>query len=391
MSTTETDAIAPPDPHRYTLDGDAAVEARIERDQQRIAAAVARVVPEGVFRALVLMGGYGRGEGGYRLVAGRPEPYNDYDYFVVARGLGRPEMAALAPSLAATAHGLRAEVGVEVDFALLREEALPQAEFSLMNAEMLWGHKVIRGDPDILRAMPPMPFQRLPPGEIVRLLLNRGSLLLMNQQALVAGATLAGEDKERFFKYLFKAVLACGDARLAGNGCYHPSYPAKFERLRRLSWPGQAEFLAIYEQALATKFHPEYSPYLAADALGWQARVVRYWLETLSWFESVRTGRPIPDWSDYVGPRLGKGQGRRWGLLRNIAVTLRDFGLAEMLRHPLWALRYPRERLIGALPILLSYPGEPVPEAVAAALALSPGTPWTQAAEVYLRWWSRYS
>lgn len=390
MSSTETH-IAPPTPNRYTLDGDAAVEARIERDQQRIAAAVARVVPEGIFRALVLMGGYGRGEGGYRLVAGRPEPYNDYDYFVVVRGLGRTELPSLMPALAAAAQELRAEVGVEVDFALLREEALPQAEFSLMNAEMLWGHKVISGDPHILRAMPPMPFQRLPPGEILRLLLNRGSLLLMNQQALVSGAVLAGEDKERFFKYLFKAVLACGDARLAGNGCYHPSYPAKFERLRRLNWPGQAELLSLYEQALATKFHPEYGPYPAAEAQEWQARVVRSWLETLSWFESVRTGRPTPAWSDYVDPRLGKGQGRRWGWLRNPAVTLRDFGLAEILRHPRWALRYPRERLIAVLPILLSRPGEPLPEAVAAALALAPGTPWAQAAEVFLRWWSRYS
>lgn len=390
MSSTETH-IAPPTPNRYTLDGDAAVEARIERDQQRIAAAVARVVPEGIFRALVLMGGYGRGEGGYRLVAGRPEPYNDYDYFVVVRGLGRTELSTLMPALAAAAQELRAEVGVEVDFALLREEALPQAEFSLMNAEMLWGHKVISGDPDILRAMPPMPFHHLPPGEILRLLLNRGSLLLMNQQALVSGAVLAGEDKERFFKYLFKAVLACGDARLAGNGCYHPSYPAKFERLRRLNWPAQAELLSLYEQALATKFHPEYGPYPAAEAQEWQARVVRSWLETLSWFESVRIGRPTPAWSDYVDPRLGKGQGHRWGLLRNPAVTRRDFGLAEILRHPRWALRYPRERLIAVLPILLSRPGEPLPEAVAAALALAPGTPWAQAAEVFLRWWSRYS
>ena len=48
---------------RYTYDGDAEVEARIAHDQQLIGAAVKQLIGLPAFRALVLIGGYGRGEG----------------------------------------------------------------------------------------------------------------------------------------------------------------------------------------------------------------------------------------------------------------------------------------------------------------------------------------
>ena len=379
-------------PNRFTLDGDAAVEARIARDQVVVARAVTALLQPPAFRGLVLMGGYGRGEGGYVWRAGNPEPYNDYDYFVVVRGLSRAAREALSRDLAAAAKALEAKVGVEVDFALLREERLPLAEYSLMNAEMLWGHRVVAGDPDVLAAMPAMPFAGLPLGEFTRLLLNRGSLLLMNQQRLAAGEALDANAREVFFKYLFKAVLACGDARLAGNRRYHPSYVAKAEMLAALDWLGKSDFLGLYRQAWEYKFHPNYGRFQQEEPIAWQGRVVGLWLETLSWFEQVRTGLIIPDWTVYGSPRFPKGQGGRdWGGLRNAAITLLDFGPAELLRHPRWSQRYPRERLIAALPLLLSSPYGPVAPAVTEALALGSRMAWSEAVRTFLVLWQRFA
>ena len=156
MLPLDTD-IAPADRDRYTLDGDAAVEARIAHDQELVAQAVtARLAPP-AFRGLVLMGGYGRGEGGFVRRDGQPAPYNDYDYFVVVRGLDGAARAALTQDLAVAAKTLEHQVGVEVDFALLREELLPGAEYSLMNAEMLWGHRVVAGNPRYSPPCPPCP------------------------------------------------------------------------------------------------------------------------------------------------------------------------------------------------------------------------------------------
>lgn len=391
MALAESD-IAPPRRDRYTLDGDASVEDRIARDQALIADSVQALLSPPEFRALVLMGGYGRGEGGYVVRDGRPAPYNDYDYFVVVRGLDRNRRQGLGQDLAVRARELGQAVGVEVDFALLREEALPAAEYSLMNAEMLWGHRVVAGDPDVLKAMPPMPFGRLPPGEITRLLLNRGALLLMNQKRLAEGGSLSAEAQEVCFKYLFKAVLACGDARLAGNQAYHPSYVKKRELLQSLDWAGKEPFLVLYSQAWENKFHPDYGRYLGEDAAAWQERVVGVWLDTLLWFERGRLAKSIPGWDAYGSPSIPKGQtGGSWGGLRNLAINLRDFGLAELLRRPRWCLRYPRERLISALPSLLSMPGAALPAAPANALALPVGTGWMDAAVAFLRLWRRYA
>lgn len=384
--------IASANSDRYTLDGDAAVEARIAHDQELVAQAVTALLAPPAFRGLVLMGGYGRGEGGFVRRDGQPEPYNDYDYFVVVRGLDRAARAALTRDLGVAAKALEHQVGVEVDFALLHEERLPDAEFSLMNAEMLWGHRVVAGDPDVLAAMPPMPFPDLPLGEFTRLLLNRGSLLLMNEKRLVSAEPLGIAEREVFFKYLFKAILACGDSRLAGSRRYHPSYLEKRERLGALDWPGKRAFIDLYEQAWENKFHPDYGCFAGEDPVAWQRRVVPIWLETLAWFEQGRAGRPIDDWNAYGSPGFSKGQGgRSWGGLRNAAITLRDFGSAELLRRPGWSLRYPRERLISTLPLLLANPGTPATPMLAVALAQTPGTPWMDTVEAFLRLWRRYA
>jgi hypothetical protein len=384
--------VTPPNRERYTLDGDAAVEARIADDQSRIAEAVTRLVPSSVFRGLVLMGGYGRGEGGYVRRDGRPEPYNDYDYFVVVRGLGRKGRKALEHALADRAKTLENEVGVEVDFALLREERLRKAEYSLMNAEMLWGHRVVAGDSAVLGSMPSMPFSGLPLGEFTRLMLNRGALLLMNRQRLGVGASLEAAAREVFFKYLFKAILACGDARLAGLGRYHPSYVVKLERLRRSDWPGKDAFMEVYSRALDNKFHPAYGRYAAENAEAEQDRVVTIWLETLAWLEGIRVGRAIGDWEAYASPAVPKGQHQAsWGVLRHLATTARDFGLVELLREPRWSQRYPRERLISVLPLLLGQPRDRLQPMVGRALALPRTASPEEAFATFLGLWRRYA
>ncbi len=379
--------------NRYTPDGDASVESRISHDQQLIAAAVTDLVPAAYFRALVLIGGYARGEGGFRFVEGQPEPYNDYDYFVVVGGMSQHDMQSLKPQLLELGHALTRQVGVEVDLAVLKAENLPGAEYSLMHAEMLWGHRVGTGDPEILASMPSMPFAGLGLAEFTRLMLNRGSLLLMNRRALLAGAVTEASEREQYMKYLFKAVLACGDARLAAAGRYHPAYTEKWQRLQQLQWAGQARFLPQYEMALEAKFHPAYDQYGTADLEACLRQVTQLWLETLAHLESTRLGVHAGSWSEYASPSVSKGQsspGLR-GLVRNVGVTLRDYGLRELLTNLRWSLRYPRERLISILPGLLGEPGLVHDRQLATALGLARGGGWHELTRSYLEQWHRYS
>ena len=391
MESLEMEPAAPG--KRYTPDGDAGVESRIDSDQQLIAAAVMDVVPESHFRALVLIGGYARGEGGFRHVDGKPEPYNDYDYFVVVRGMGHHTIQTLKTTLLELGHLLTDKVGVEVDLAVLREESLPSAEYSLMHAEMLWGHKVVAGDAAILDAMPPMPFAGLALAEFTRLMLNRGSLLLMNRDALASGNCSAPQQREQFMKYLFKAVLACGDARLAAVGHYHPSYSEKWRRLQQLQWDEQERFLPQYEMALQAKFHPAYEQYDSADLRQCLQQVTDLWLLTLAYLESIRLDSRTGSWAEYASPAISKGQsapGVR-GLVRNVGVTVRDYGVRELLTNLRWSLRYPRERLISALPGLLGEPGLVHDSQLTTALGMDTVAGRQEMTRSYLEQWHRYA
>ena len=290
-------------------------------------------------------------------------------------------------------HVLTARVGVEVDLAVLRLEALPRAEYSLMHAEMLWGYRVVAGDAAILAAMPRMPFAGLALAEFTRLMLNRGSLLLMNRNALATGTSGEPRQREQFMKYLFKAVLACGDARLAAAGQYHPSYSEKWQRLQRLHWDGQERFLPQYRMALEAKFHPAYEQYATARLEKCLQQVTDLWLETLAHLESVRLGSHAGSWAAYASPGVSKGQsapGLR-GLVRNVGVTVRDYGPLELLTNLRWSLRYPRERLISILPGLLAGPGLVRDSQLTTALGLAARGSWQQLVRSYLEQWHRYA
>jgi hypothetical protein len=239
--------------------------------------------------------------------------------------------------------------------------------------------------------MPAMPIDKLSLGEFTRLMNNRGALLLMNAMALDSKRTLKGKDLEEFFKYLFKAILACGDALLARNGTYHPSYVEKQKRLKFLKSLPCPEFLKLYKQAVEQKFYPDPDLYQNQDLDEWQARVTHCWLTTLSSLEAHRTRRSISDWKEYARPRLPKGQLENAQVWRNIAITFRDFGMRHTLRYLDWARRYPRERLISVLPLLLDRSQEGIADNISIPLNVPLGTDWTGTAEGYLRAWKRYA
>jgi hypothetical protein len=110
------------------------------------------------------------------------------------------------------------------------------------------------------------------------------------------------------------------------------------------------------------------------------------WLDSLRRFEQWRRGgRVLPSWEYYCRSRPAKGQGWNSRLGERLTSNLASFGAASLKAQPGWSLRHPRERLIGAMPLLLSGPQTAPEPAVAAALSLPPGTSWPRTVEAFLR------
>ena len=176
MITSES-ATNPPN-MSFSKKQDPRVEKLISEALEGIRASLAASPHASSVRAVILGGGYGRGEGG-----ATPDgmPYNDLDFFVVMKGV------SASPALRTLLRDISAEWGaklsLDVDFHCVDSlRALCKDADTLMIQELFAGSRVVFGDEKIFDGVPLLPFSELPWTEGARLLLNRGAGLLFARQ-----------------------------------------------------------------------------------------------------------------------------------------------------------------------------------------------------------------
>jgi hypothetical protein len=351
----------------YTIRGSEAFDARLDHDFDRVARALSESDVGSLCRALVLIGGYGRGEGTPLMVDGRQEPFNDYDFVVVSIPMNRRRKDAVQGRLRLLEQQLSRELGLPVDLQLYPANSLPCAEFSLLNYEMKYGHKTVWGETDVLRAMPDYPHDRIPLSEGTRLLLNRGKLLLDVRRALRSGRTLSADERLRVVKFLFKAQLAFGDCALLLTRAYDLSYAVKKVRIGEIAAPGlpDAGFLVErYRAAIALKEWGDYS-FLPEYPLADEFEIVRkYYLRFFRWHEASRLKTETSGPAAYARALLrGPRECPPW---KAALLNARTFGGKALAPGAgfLWA--HPRTRLYLSLPLLLA--DDPIDTAAIASL-----------------------
>ncbi len=335
----------------YARQASAEFNARLDAALQRLAGDVKRAL-RGNLIALVLGGGYGRGEGGVVRVGGVEQPYNDLDLILV---VGRKK-AVPQDALGAIRRGYGAELGVEVDFGRpLTLRDIQRWPRWLMWQDLLNGHTVLAGPPDVLRARAPSALQRpLPPIEATRLLLNRGAGLLWATRVLRGVEDPPDPDFVR--RNYFKCALALGDALLIAHGRFATPYRGRDLLLDRLAADCAAVAALrvgpLYRAALRFKFCPDELPD-APLSEGQLRALAERWGSVFLHVEGLRVGRPWASLAEYAGWRGAREPGQNgpvrwlWNALRN-----RRWGA--------WSWRYPRERLYRQLPALLRLTGAPI-------------------------------
>jgi hypothetical protein len=345
---------------KYSVKGSPAFDARIDADMQRIADAVYASKFSNHWKALVLLGGYGRGEGspliqragvrdqGSGVRESEVElPFNDYDLIVVTDSLD----PLLKRALKKLEKELSEEIGLPVDLYPYLDKALPRCEFSLLNYEMRYGHRVIRGDQKILDAMPDYPHDAIPLSEGTRLLMNRGKLLLDIKRRLARPDPLTQEEKETFLKFLFKADLAFGDCALLLRGAYDLSYVTKRSRLPEIDLSGLPDaraFVNAYSRAIDFKERVDFQTLENNNVHLRFTETVKRYEELFLWYERRRLNRKFHTLEKYA--REFPNIGNEGSALKNAAHNLRAFGLRGL---PFLAV-HPRLRLYAALPLLLT-------------------------------------
>lgn len=335
------------EPAPFTALGEPDLERRVAADVAHLAAAVSSALGSSL-RALLLGGGYGRGEGGGRRDAdGTWRPLNDYDLVAVVDGVRRWQLGRLRERLGRLAELLAEELNLEIELSPLRVDDLPRLPFTMMWCELFAEPRVIAGDPRALDGRRRLAPAELPQLEAVRYLGNRAALLLWSR--------LEPLPPERAWKFVAKAWLAAGAAALIGTGEFAVGYAARQRRLESLSpgdLPPVVDLPARHAAAVAERLAPS-APPASLDAEVEAA--VAGLLATWRWCEGRRLGWEPARWGDYA-LRPGSFREGKLAAAGNLMRQLRAFGLSGI--RPGWAaLEPPRARVARTLPTALAGEG----------------------------------
>jgi hypothetical protein len=338
---------------RFTIDGSDALEVRLERICQDVLFGVQRVVPARKLQAIVLAGGYGRGQGGVLKTNSGDAPYNDLEFYVFIRGNRLWNERKYHAPLNALSEHLSAQAGLHVEFKSDSLSRLACSPISMFSYDLVAQHRLIFGEEGLFEnCAHHLEAGKIPLSEATRLLFNRCTGLLLACE-LLRRESLSAEDADFIGRNLAKAQLALGDAVLTAFGQYHWSVPKRHLRLIKLASSELLPWLEAVQHyhALGIKFklHPRLTSKTAEEFDAEHREISGLALQIWLWLESHRLNYNFSSVDEYAFSTERKCEGG-WPW-RNFALNMRTFGPRAALDWLVW--RYPRERLFNAMALLL--------------------------------------
>lgn len=338
---------------RFTLHGSVALERQVGFICDTVLQGLRAVIPRKDLQAVMLGGGYGRGEGGVLRTRDGERPYNDLEFYVFTPGNRLIAERRLSKRLQELGVRLTARTGVEIEFKLMTFGTLRRSKPSMFYYDLMLGHRWLLGTDTLLEGCKHLRVpEAIPLHEATRLLFNRCSGLLFCAERL-AREDFNAEESDFVQRNLAKACLAFGDVLLTARGQYHWSCVERMHRLRLVQdFPVALDgevLLRYHAEGVAFKLRP-YRSTETRDELLKRFEIVKalagkLWL----WIESLRLGHTFATPCDYALNATDKCP--ETSALRNQLVNARAFGLRRIVSHD--SCRYPRQRLFHALSLLL--------------------------------------
>lgn len=180
--------------------------------------------------AIVLAGGFGRGEGSVAHGEGNIRPLNDYDVLLVTRTAIAPE------TLRREEKALAETLGMDfIDIGIVHTDSLSSLTLTQLVYDFRYGSQVLAGDPSVLEHIPQFSAGAIPVTEGPKLIFNRLAGLLNALPDYGIPPKEAGKAREFLVFQLAKLWIALGDAYLIHWGGYDASYRVRRRRFRDLS------------------------------------------------------------------------------------------------------------------------------------------------------------
>lgn len=376
---------------RFTIDGSNELEAQLAALCERARDELLALLPQGLVQGLLLGGGYGRGEGGVLRTNAGDIPYNDLEFYVFLRGSTQWNERRFGRAIHELGERLTEQASLEVEFKIISTRKLRSEPVSMFYYDLVTGHRCVLGDDRLLAGCDHhRAAHRIPLHEATRLLMNRCSGLLFSAERLQR-SSFRETESDFIGRNLAKAKLALGDIILAARGQYHWSCLERHKRLMKAESsrvPHAGEIVTLHEQGVEFKLHParisksrdEFLPEL--EYLKEVARDV--WI----WLENRRLGTSFADMRTCaLAPANKCPEKAGW---KSRLINARTFGTRALSCD-----RYPRERLLRALPLLLwtdvNGLDEETEEYVCEQLAVKRGAAFHELVAAYEQLWRRFN
>lgn len=289
----------------FTVKGSPEVEQLLTELVNEAAAAVEAALSPSDYRALILLGGYGRSEGGVEVVDGKERPHNNLDFMLIAKTSNSTELARLRQILLDAFEPTMRKYDIEFDISVISIWKLRLSPSLIIWYDMRFGHKIILGDETIMDAMTHFRLEKIPSRDAMRLLVNRASLLLINEHLM---SLEDGENihRRRIIRNNMKAIIGYGDALLYFRDAYHWSYVERKKRMQDRD-DISIEFRSLYDEAAEFRLLPDYAKYESRDLTEWSV-TLRSSLEPVHRAcEEARLGLQNLDWAAYPEHALKHG------------------------------------------------------------------------------------
>ena len=274
----------------YTIHHDEGIDARVDLDITLLRERLLARFPQ--LEAIVLVGGFGRGEGAVLIEEnGNIRPVNDYDLVLITSSKTK------VGDIRSFRQALATEIGIPwVDLRIIEKARLGQLRHTMFNYDLKYGGYVLWGRDDVLDQIPEMDPHSMPLIEAEILFFTRLWCFLG-----LFSARMLDEppDKKEWFvlaNQLSKATLACSDALLISRGEYHVSYAERCRRFLRL-FGDRAELAQLVAEATEFKLRPTRE--IGYDVVERWFVVRRHFLDTMSEFVSLMYRREFRDWEHY--------------------------------------------------------------------------------------------
>lgn len=357
----------------YAREGSVGFNEFIGKTLKSLAKDVRNAMPAD-FVALVLGGGYGRGDGACVLREGKESLYNDFDLFLIVE-----KNMAVPPDVIAVTKKYEHMLNIEVDIGKpLTVNDIKHLPLQLMYQDLLQAHVVLLGDEKILTEnAPSYLLEPIPQVDALRLLLNRGSGLLQairEAQALTLDPAHQMPDPDFIRRNREKCTLSFGDSLLIQAGNYVPPLHERLKRVKgikpTIGFQNLGELKGLYEEAVTFKLRPDSLPF-QQNTLEDLRLIAGYWVSVLLYVESKRTGKSWASASAYADDSFIREneQHTHKKIPRNL---VKNFKRGKV------SLRYPREQLYRQLAGLLDNVQVSNPK-------------WNREAEAFLSLWKIYN